>query len=111
LRMGKTITLVPSRILGYLRPPTRGSGSRRRSGRSPRGRRWDEHVIGGPDGRPAEPLGDLGRGLDALGRGTVGEIRAGRVRSPSSAHHRDSGGTVLVDSLRWAREVLQHETR
>ena len=35
----------------------------------------DEDVIGRPDRRPAEPLGDVGGGLDALGRRTVGEVR------------------------------------
>jgi hypothetical protein len=80
LRMGMTITLVPEAGSWVLRAdPREGQDRVVDPAVVLTGVVGDEHVIGGPDGRPAEPLGDLGRGLDALGRGTVGKL--GRRKS------------------------------
>ena len=48
----------------------------------------DEQVVGRPDRRPAESLGDLGRRLHALARGAIAEVR----ETESVVHGPDASG-------------------
>ena len=62
----------------------------------------DQHVVGRPDGRPAEALGDVGAGVDALAAGTGTEVG----QAQSVIHDRDGSGSSIRRTGLWISRAV-----